>query len=194
MRASTTLAAALWTPGTQTLVSWRWIALALAGIALLTISAKIQVPFWPVPMSLSTLGIMVVALGYGVRLGGATILGYLAVGFAGAPVFVNAGAGPAYFMGPTGGFLVGFVVGGFIIAALAERGWSRNLVTCLGALLLGNGALFACGLAYLTAYTGSFETAVAVGLQPFLLGEALKIGIAAVGAQLLWSLVDRRSR
>src|SRR5882724_2427393 len=129
----------------------RWLTLAGAvvlGVCVLTLSAKIQVPFWPVPMTLQTLAVLMLAMGYGARLGAATVVAYLIAGAAGLPVFAGTperGIGLAYMMGPTGGFLVGFVLAAWLAGVLAERGWDRSFLKCAAAMLIGHVVIFAAG-------------------------------------------------
>ena len=107
----------------------------LLGVCLLTLSAKIQVPFWPVPMTMQTLVVLIIGMAYGTRLGAGTVLAYLLVGAAGFPVFAGTperGIGLAYMMGPTGGFLMGFVVAAWITGLLPNAGGTDRR---LGALL-----------------------------------------------------------
>ena len=126
----------IWAVGEQKLL--RQIALAFAGVALLTLSAKIQVPFYPVPMTLQTLVIPLIGAAYGWRLGVATVVLYLAQGMLGMPVFANtppAVAGPAYFMGPTAGFLAGFVAFVAIVGYAVEKGAARSILNLTGVIL-----------------------------------------------------------
>ena len=104
----------------------RGIVLAVIGSILLTISAKIQVPFWPVPMTMQTFVVLVLGVAYGWRLAGATVLLYLAQGALSLPVFA-AGGGLAYMSGPTGGYLVGFLLAAVAVGWLAERSWARSV-------------------------------------------------------------------
>jgi hypothetical protein len=122
----TTLLGTLWPAEGDTRSIGRALVLAVAGTLLLTLSAKMKVPFYPVPMTMQTLVVLVIGAVYGWRLGVATILLYLAEGASGLPVFADTperGIGLAYMMGPTGGYLLGFVVGAAIVGWLAERGW-----------------------------------------------------------------------
>src|SRR5688500_8264991 len=115
-----TLIGALW-PHAQARNLLRFAVLAIAGVVLLTISAKIKVPFYPVPMTLQTLALAVIAASFGARLAGATVLLYLAAGMAGLPVFANtppALAGLGYMMGPTGGYLLGFLLAALLVGRL----------------------------------------------------------------------------
>jgi biotin transport system substrate-specific component len=162
----------------------RNLALAIAGVALLTLSAKIKAPFYPVPATMQTLAVLLIGAGLGWRLGAATVALYLAHGFLGAPVFTNTppvAAGPAYFMGPTAGFLAGFVVSAVIAGLAVERGLARSLPLLFGAFLLAQAAVFGLGflwLAFGPIGLGAAKT-FAAAVQPFLLGDLLKAAIAA---------------
>ncbi|HMN87940.1 MAG TPA: biotin transporter BioY [Bauldia sp.] len=179
------------------------LALVLAGTAVIAISAKIKVPFFPVPMTLQTLAIMAIAATYGSRLAVVTVLAYLVEGLVGLPVFTNtppAGAGPAYFLGPTGGFLAGFVAMAAIVGIAADRGFGRSTVKLAGALLAGEVVMMALGFAWLAWFatlssgaTGlGAGTALAAGVTPFVLGDLLKIALVALGVPAIWSLFGRK--
>jgi biotin transport system substrate-specific component len=186
--AHATLADAVWSPvGTSPAV--RAIVLALIGTALLTLSAKIQVPFWPVPMTMQTFVVLVLGMAYGWRLAGATVLLYLAQGALGLPVFA-AGGGIAYFAGPTAGYLVGFLFAAVAVGWLAEHGWDRSPLRTLGAMLIGTVIIFACGIAWLSTLIG-VARAIGAGLVPFLLGEAVKIALATAILPFAWRLLQR---
>ena len=114
----------------------QFVLFVLAGVALIALSAKIQVPFFPVPMTLQTLAIMGIAAAYGLRLGVSTILAYLVAGFAGAPVFAGPIAGPAYFMGPTAGFLLGFIVIAAMVGYAADKGIAKSPAKLFATMLL----------------------------------------------------------
>ena len=162
----------------------------LAGIALLTASAHIKIPFYPVPLTMQTLIVLGIGMTYGAGLGGATLLGYLAAGFIGLPVFAG-GAGMAYMMGPTGGYLAGFFAAAVVLGALAERGWTRSWATAAAAMLMGNVIIYLLGVGWLTSLIG-WDKAVQFGLLPFLYGDALKLIIAALGVPYLWSKLKRK--
>ena len=113
----------------------RLVVLALVGTLVLAISAKIQVPFYPVPMTMQTFVVLVIGMTYGWRMGGATILLYLAEGAVGLPVFAGTpekGIGVAYMLGGTGGYLLGFLIAATACGWLAERGWDRNVAISVG--------------------------------------------------------------
>lgn len=167
--------------------------LILAGSALLTLSAKVQVPFWPVPMTLQTFAVLVIGATYGARLGAATVIAYLAEGIAGLPVFAGVSAGPAYVAGPTAGYLVGFVIAAALVGALAQRGWDRNLPRLVIAMTLGHVALFITGVAWL-AHLFGWEKAVAAGVAPFVLATLLKTALAVAAMRGFWILLGSHGR
>ena len=158
----------------------RAVTLVFTGALLLTLSAKLQVPFWPVPMTMQTWVVLVLGVAYGPRLGAATVLTYLAAGIAGLPVFAGASAGPVYMMGPTAGYLVGFLVAASVVGALAERGWDRSLALLFAAACIGHALIFAAGVAWLVALFG-WSKAIAAGVAPFVWATVLKT-ILAVAA------------
>ena len=162
----------------------------IAGIALLTISAHIKIPFYPVPLTMQTLIVLGIGMTYGARLGGGTLLGYLAAGFIGLPVFAG-GAGMAYMTGPTGGYLAGFFAAAVVLGALAERGWTRSWATAAAAMLMGNVIIYLLGVGWLTSLIG-WDKAVQFGMLPFLYGDALKLIIASLGVPYLWSKLKQK--
>jgi biotin transport system substrate-specific component len=182
-----TLGTALW-PEAR---GMKQAALVIGGSLALALSAKIQVPFWPVPMTMQSLVVLLIGITFGSRLGALTLLAYLAEGFVGLPVFAGAAAGPAYMAGPTGGYLLGFLLSAGFVGWLAERGWSRDLGRTAVALTLGHILLFVPGVLWLAVLFG-WSKAVAVGVAPFIAATILKtaLGVAIVGA--LWALVKRR--
>ena len=169
----------------------RNILLVIGGSLALTLSAKVQVPFWPVPITLQSMVALLIGIGFGSRLGALTILAYLAEGVAGLPVFAGAAAGPAYIAGPTGGYLLGFLLGGAFAGWAAERGWSRDLPRTLLVMLLGHVLIFAPGVFWLAALLG-WSKAIAFGIAPFLLATLLKSGLGAALVAAFWRLADDR--
>ncbi len=187
-----TLAEVLWPSDAKAL---RAIVLALIGSAVLWASAKIQVPFYPVPMTLQTLAVLGLGMAYGWRLAFATLLLYLAEGAFGLPVFAGTpekGIGLAYLMGPTGGYLLGFLLAATLCGWLAERGWGRNVATTALAMLLGNIVIYVPGLLWLGAVVGWDKPVLEWGLTPFLLGDATKLVLAALILPGLWTLLGRK--
>lgn len=188
-----TLADTLW-PATDNRVLRNGTLLVL-GSLLLTATAKFQVPFYPVPMTLQTLVVLLLGVSCGWRLGAATVAFYLAQGAMGLPVFAGTpekGIGLAYLMGPTGGYLVGFLLAAVVTGWLAERGWDRRLPSTLALLVLGTLAIYLPGLLWLGTLFGWDQPILAWGLYPFLFGDALKIALAAATLPLLWRSLGRR--
>lgn len=153
----------------------RDVVLALFGTLLLWASAKVQVPFYPVPMTLQTAVVFLIGMAYGWRLGALTVLLYLAEGAIGWPVFAGTpekGLGLAYMIGPTGGYLAGFVVAAAVTGWMAER--YRGLLPRAAGVLVATIAIYALGVAWLGQFIG-LSKAIAVGVVPFLLGDLVKL-------------------
>ena len=161
----------------------RAVLLALAGSVLLALSAKLKVPFHPVPMTMQTMVVLVLGVAYGSRLGTATVALYLLQGAIGLPVFADTperGIGLAYMAGPTGGYLAGFLVAAWFAGMVGQGGVGRMAAAMLG----GHAIIFAFGLAWLAAAIG-LEKAWLLGAAPFLLATLLK---SALGVALLAGL------
>jgi biotin transport system substrate-specific component len=187
----TTFADLLW-PARGTSRALRLLLLALLGSALLTISAKIEVPFYPVPMTMQTLVVLLLGMAYGARLGAATALLYLAEGAVGLPVFAGTperGIGIAYMMGPTGGYLVGFVLSAAVTGWLVER--RRDWPALLLAVTAGTIVVFIPGVLWLAWLIG-FEQSVVHGLTPFLWGSVLKGAIAMALGMAGAAMIQKR--
>ncbi len=187
-----TIADIIWPSRPQARV-FRSAALMFAGLCLLTLSAKIQIPFWPVPMTMQTLVVLVIGMAYGWRLGAATVLAYLVAGAAGLPVFAGTparGIGLAYMMGPTGGFLLGFLVSAAAVGFLGERGWDRSALRTAVAMVLGQAIITLAGVAWL-AILFNLPKAIEVGFKPFLAASLLKVALGIVLMPTIWKLLDR---
>lgn len=166
----------------------RQIALVAAGSALLTLSAKLSVPFFPVPMTFQSLVVLLIGAAFGPRLAAVTLATYLAQGAAGLPVFAGTpekGIGLAYMAGPTGGFLLGFVLAAITVGWLTERGAGRRLWTAGLAMLAGTVAVYVPGLLWLGAAVGWDKPVLEWGLYPFVYGDVLKLVIAAIALTMM---------
>lgn len=161
----------------------------VAGIVLLAVSAHVKIPFYPVPVTMQTLVVLMIGMTYGTRLGGVTLLAYLANGAIGLPVFAS-GAGWAYMMGPTGGYLLGFFVSAIVLGQLAEMGWGKSLASTAAAMVIGNVVIYAFGVFWLSQMIG-LEKAFQFGLAPFIYGDLLKIVIAAGLMPFAWKAVQK---
>ncbi|MEN6577333.1 MAG: biotin transporter BioY [Phycisphaerales bacterium] len=167
--------------------------LVIGGSVLIALLAQIAVGY-PVPITGQTFGVLIVAALLGSRRGVACVLAYLAEGAMGLPVFSQGRGGPAMFFGPTGGYLVGFVLAAYIVGALAERGWDRRAATTMLAMVLGSVGMYACALAWLFCLDNLLGKplaggVLAVGLYPFLVGDILKIVLATILMPSGWKLI-----
>ena len=152
------------------------IILALFGTLLLAISSKVQVPFWPVPMTMQTFVIFLIGMTYGVRLSFATVALYLFQGAAGLPVFAS-GGGLSYLMGPTAGYLYGMLFAAVTISYLANLGFSKTYLKATISLISGSIIIFLFGILYLGKIIG-YQKAIEAGLLPFIPSEIFKIALA----------------
>jgi biotin transport system substrate-specific component len=171
----------------------RAAVLMVVGSALMVAASKVYVPFYPVPLSMQTFAVLVIGMSYGWRLGGATILLYLAEGAAGLPVFAGPAGGPAVLFGSTGGYLFGFVAAAAVCGWLAERGWDRRIAGTVGAMFIGNVIIYLPGLLWLGAVVGWDKPILEWGLTPFVLGDLTKLALAAAVMPLAWKLVGKRA-
>ncbi|WP_246660281.1 biotin transporter BioY [Rhizobium sp. FKL33] len=159
----------------------------IAGAALMTLAAKVQIPFWPVPMTLHTMAVMAFAVAFGPRMAVSIFLAYLAAGAAGLPVFSGSperGIGLAYMVGPTGGYLLGFLVASWVVGVLAA---GRGMIGRAGAMLAGMALIYGIGAAWLALYVPAAQL-LAVGVLPFLPGDLVKIAVVALGSAALPAL------
>ena len=168
-------------------------ATVLAGSVLLAVSARVQVPLWPVPMTLQTLVVLVIGMTLGARFGAAVVGAYVLEGLLGLPVFAGTperGVGLAYLAGPTGGYLVGFVVAAFVVGRLAERGSAAGILRAIAAQAVGTAVILAFGAAWLATLVG-FDKAIAAGIVPFLVPSAVKV---LLGGLLVGGIGSRLGR
>ncbi|WP_375690995.1 biotin transporter BioY [Pseudooceanicola sp. LIPI14-2-Ac024] len=171
-------------------------ALVVAGIAFLAIMAKIKVavPPSPVAVNMGTFAVLTIGAAYGARLGLVTILGYMIIGALGFDVFQSSTAelsGIEYMMGGTGGYLLGYVMATVLLGTLARRGWDRSVLWMALAMFLGNVILYVPGLLWLGQVYGFDKPILAWGLTPFVVGDLLKLALAAMVLPAAWKLVGR---
>ncbi|MFQ3361104.1 MAG: biotin transport system substrate-specific component [Alphaproteobacteria bacterium] len=168
------------------------LSIVLIGSALLTISAKISIPFFPVPMTMQTFAVCVIAMTFGRIYGTTTILFYLLQGLAGIPVFAG-GAGIAYMTGPTGGYLLGFLLTGIVLGGLSDRGWGKSYLTTISAICIGTLIIYMSGVIYLSNMIG-IEKAIMGGFLPFYPAEIFKILLATLLIPSAWRFFNKRSK
>jgi len=168
-------------------------ALVLGGSLLIALAAqlKLPLPFSPVPVTGQTFAVLLLAAIYGSNRGVATVLAYLGLGSVGLPVFAEANAGGAVLLGPTAGYLIGFLGAAYVVGKLGERGWHRRLGSTAASMIIGNGVIYVAGAAWLAGFIG-WKAAVLAGVLPFLAGDAFKIGLATLLLPTGWKLIGRR--
>lgn len=179
-------------PATGTALRVKQVAMVVLGIAFLAIAAKIKVPMWPVPITMGTFAVLTLGAAYGPRMGLTTILGYMIVGAAGFDVFASSSAeanGLTYMMGGTGGYLLGYVLATLALGLGARRGWDRSVPGMAAAMLIGNALIYIPGLLWLGQLYGWEKPILEWGLTPFLLGDAIKLALAALLVPGLWKLL-----
>jgi len=177
-------------------VRGRHLALILAGTILIAVAAQISIaiPGNPVPFTGQTFGVLLAAGALGFRRGIASAGLYVLIGALGVPVFAGARHGIEIVYGPSGGYLVGFIIASAIVGRLAELGWDRNLIGGVGAMLIGSVAIYAIGVPWLAVsyYGGDLRQGIDNGLTPFLLWDAVKLALAAAAFPVAWWVVGRR--
>jgi biotin transport system substrate-specific component len=182
--------------------------LALAGTALLALCARISfpIPTTPIPITMQTFAVLLLGALYGPRLGAATMALYLFEGLAGLPVFAGGRSawspssvpGLPVIIGPTAGYLLSWPLAAALVGALATRGWDRRVASAVPAMLLGNLVILACGFVWLAAATAlltgapNVPTLLAASVWPFLPGDAIKVGLAALALPGGWALLRGR--
>lgn len=172
-----------------TVPTWvRRAILLVGGVLFLAALAQVRIPIGPVPVTGQTFGVLLLGMAYGARGGAFTTFVYVALGAAGIPVFTAFSAGLA---GVTAGYLLAFPAAAYLVGRLAEQGFDRTPWLTAFAMLLGTAVIYAGGLAWLRTLAPDWGTTLAWGLTPFLLGDALKVGLAA---WVLPSLTSRLGR
>ena len=190
-----TIANLVW-PKSESTNALRFVVLAFAGSLLIALSSKVQIPFYPVPMTMQTFVILGLSMALGWRLAGATLALYLLEGTLGLPVFAGSpekGIGLAYMMGSTGGYLLGFLVAAVTCGWLGEKGWDRNVFKTAVAMFIGNVLIYIPGVLWLGVLLGWDKPIIDWGLTPFILGDLTKLALAAAVLPLLWKILDKKN-
>ena len=168
--------------------------IVIAGSMMLWASAKVSVPFWPVPMTMQVFAVLLIGLALGAPLAVATVALYLAQGAMGLPVFQGTpekGIGLVYMAGPTGGFLAGFLVAALVIGLAADRGLTRGPLGATLAGVAGIGVIYALGLTWLGMLLGWDKPILAWGFWPFILGDLIKVVLAGLLVGSIWRRLER---
>ena len=156
----------------------------LLGSWVLAAMAQVAVPIGPVPVSGQTLGVFLVGIALGPAHAVAAVVAYLAQGLSGLPVFAGGTAGPAVLIGPTAGYLIGFIPAAWIAGQISAQRVERRPAIAAATLVLATAVIYVFGAGWLSRFVGA-DRVVALGITPFLFGDALKIGISVLAAPFL---------
>ena len=165
------------------------IFLMSCSVVLLALMANITIPLWPVPITMQTFGIFLIAFFFGSRKGLVTLSLYITAGLIGFGVFTGHKSGTAAILGPTGGYIIGFLFMAFFVGKMIEKGHGRTKTSILLCMVLGNIIIYAFGLVGLWIFFGNVGLLklLTMGLFPFLIGDAIKIAAAVALFPFLWN-------
>jgi biotin transport system substrate-specific component len=172
------------------------VALILSGALFTAYAAQLVIPMWPVPMTAQTLAVLLVGSVLGATRGAISLIVYFSMGAAGMPVF---SAATSLSFGPTFGYLVGFVAAAAAVGYLSERGWHKSVAGVLGSFAIANSIIYLFGLPWLAFVLGNLGAAndlaavTAAGLAPFIVGDALKMILAAALLPLAWKYLGKKA-
>ncbi len=169
------------------------ISMVVLSVVFMAIMANIRIPLWPVPITMQTFGVFLIAFFFGSRKGVVSILAYILAGVLGFGVFAGYKSGFAAIMGPTGGYIIGFLFAVFFVGYLIERGYGRTKMSVFVCMVIGNIIIYFFGLIGLRLYfqNASFFKILTMGLFPFLVGDFLKILGAVYLFPYLWKGSER---
>ena len=169
------------------------ILLVLGGVAFLSIMSQIMIPlpYTPVPITLGTFGVTLMALLYGRKLGTATILSYVVAGSLGAPIFAGGKAGSLF--SPTGGYILGYIIAVVILGYLADKGVTKSYVKTILSLLLSSAIILTLGALVLSLFMPG-KNAFMIGVLPFLPGDALKSTTVTLLLPTLWKFIPKNDK
>lgn len=176
------------------------IALVIAGTALVAVLAQVAIPLWPVPITGQTLAVLLVGAGLGAARGAASLTLYALLGAVGLPIYSEASSGWSVLIGPTGGYIIGFIASAAIVGWAAERAWDRGWYKPIITFIGGSLVVFAIGLPWLAVSLGQLglpndlQSVLVAGFYPFIIGGLIKAAIAAALLPALWAAADRSQR
>lgn len=176
------------------------IALVVAGTALVAVLAQVAIPLWPVPVTGQTLAVLLVGASLGAARGAAALALYAILGGIGLPIYSDASSGWSVLLGPTGGYIIGFIVSAALVGWAAERAWDRGWYKPIITFIGGSLVVFAIGLPWLAVSLGQFglpndlQSVLIAGFYPFIIGGLIKAAIAAAVLPALWAAADRAQK
>jgi biotin transport system substrate-specific component len=166
--------------------------LVISGSILIALLSQLSVilPFSPVPLTGQTFGVFLIAVLFGAKRSAATMMTYLTEGLCGLPVFSKAGFGVAHLIGPSGGYLIGFLLAVYFIGYLSDRGYSKNFYKMSLMLIAGNLLIYICGCAWLSVFLG-IKKAIICGAVPFIAGDLIKIMLISGFIPASWKVIKK---
>ncbi len=173
------------------------IALVVAGTALVAVLAQVAIPLWPVPVTGQTLAVLLVGASLGAARGAASLGLYAVLGAIGLPIYSDSASGWSVLLGPTGGYIIGFIVSAALVGWAAERSWDRGWYKPIITFIGGSLVVFAIGLPWLAVSLGQLglandlQSVLIAGFYPFIIGGLIKAGIAAALLPALWAAAER---
>ncbi|MGV3732791.1 MAG: biotin transporter BioY [Microcella sp.] len=176
------------------------IALVTAGAALVAVLAQVAVPLWPVPVTGQTLAVLLVGASLGAARGAASLSLYALLGAVGLPIYSDASSGWSVLLGPTGGYIIGFIASAAIVGWAAERSWDRGWYKPIITFIGGSLVVFAFGLPWLAVALGQLglpndlQSVLVAGFYPFIIGGLIKAAIAAALLPALWAAAERSKK
>jgi len=184
--------AGLFRPSNKAYACFYDIALVIGGSLFIAASTQLKIflPFSPVPITGQTFAVLITGALYGARRGGLSVVLYIIMGMSGLRIFAL-GGGFSVLLGATGGYLLGFIAAAYVTGLLAERGWDRRIETTILAMVFGNMVIYTFGLLWLCCLAGFSRTVLVMGLYPFIIGDLLKIMLAAILLPSGWKLLNR---
>lgn len=173
------------------------LALVVGGAVLTALAAQVVVPMWPVPITGQTFAVLFVGTVLGAGRGAWSMFLYVLAGSLGLPIFTHASSGFAYFAGPTGGYLIGFIFAALLTGALAQKNWDRKVLRTIGAFAAGTAVIYLFGLTWLSyslgnlGYPNDLNATLVAGLYPFVVGDLLKAALAGIALPSAWKLLNK---
>lgn len=173
------------------------IALVVAGTALVAVLAQVAIPLWPVPVTGQTLAVLLVGASLGAARGAASLSLYAILGAVGLPIYSDSSSGWSVLLGPTGGYIIGFIVSAAVVGWAAERSWDRGWYKPIITFIGGSLVVFAIGLPWLAVSLGQLglpndlQSVLVAGFYPFIIGGLIKAAIAAALLPALWAAAEK---
>ena len=172
------------------------VALILSGAVFTAYAAQLVIPMWPVPITAQTLAVLLVGSVLGATRGAISLIVYFSMGAVGLPVF---SAATSLSFGPTFGYLVGFIAAAAVVGYLSQRGWHKSVAGVLGSFAIANTVIYLFGLPWLAFVLGSIgvdndlASVAAAGLAPFIIGDVIKMTLAAALLPLAWKFLGKKA-